>query len=178
MNFQSGIIFCVMILMSYSCSSTSVSSKKVAHPQHLESSKHFSSGEIILPHELLNKIFDQEMAPLECVPNSDEAGLLLRTLRLRMEVIEDDIEASLDDDEKVTQLIETCQNNCICSYVEDLLKEHQVDLSPSLKKSLQKKNSPKEISRCLNFARTTFCQSELYKELNKEKVDFSFEEMP
>jgi hypothetical protein len=118
------------------------------------------------------------MAPLECVPNSDEAGLLLRTLRLRMEVIEDDIEASLDDDEKVTQLIETCQNNCICSYVEDLLKEHQVDLSPSLKKSLQKKNSPKEISRCLNFARTTFCQSELYKELNKEKVDFSFEEMP
>jgi hypothetical protein len=174
----SKIILFVFILTTCSCSSNSLTSKKVSPPQQLESSKHFSDGEVILPYELLNKIFDQEMAPLECVPNSEEAGLLLRTLRPRMELIEDDMEASLDDDEKVRQLISSCQDNCICSYVEDLLKEHQVDLPLSLKKSLHRKNSPKDISRCLNFARTTFCQSELYKELNKEKVDFSFEEMP
>jgi hypothetical protein len=79
MTFQGGIIFFVIILISYSCASHLKAQKKISPPQNLESIKHFSSGEIILPSELLNKIFDQEMAPLECVPHSDEAGLLLRT---------------------------------------------------------------------------------------------------
>jgi hypothetical protein len=167
-----------IICFNTSCTST----KKLPETQEMKppqsSSKNFSREELILAQELLSKIFDQQMAPLECVPNTDEAGLLLRTLRPRMEVVEDDIEATLDDDIKVKFLIETCKNHCICSYVEDLLKEHQVEFGTSEKKSLSKNNSPKEESRCLNFAKSTFCQSELYQELNKEKIDFSFEEMP
>jgi hypothetical protein len=172
---QRYLIFFIILIIS-SCALKPPASQEMKPPPL--SSKNFSNEEMILAQELLSKIFDQEMAPLECIPNTDEAGLLLRTLRPRMEVVEDDLEASLDDNNKVKLLIESCHNHCICSYVEDLLKEHQVVLGTLEKKSLMKKNSPKELSRCLNFAKSTFCQSELYKELSKEKVDFTFEEMP
>jgi hypothetical protein len=136
----------------------------------------FSSGELILGTQLLTKIFDQEMAPLECVEDTEEAELLLRTIRPRMEVVQDDLEAILDDPAEIDKLIKTCEQNCSCSYIEDLLREHQVTLTKGQRKMIVEKKSAKEVSRCLNFSRKTFCQSELYKILNQEKQDFSFEE--
>jgi hypothetical protein len=140
--------------------------------------KEFSWGEIILATELLTRIFDQQMAPLECVPDTDEAQLLLRTVRPRMEIVMDDMEAMLDDPKEVDQLVKTCDQNCTCGYVDELLREHLVNLTKSQRKTITAKKSDKEIARCMNYVQTTFCQSDLYKTLNKEKADFSFEEGP
>ena len=126
--------------------------------------------------QLLNKIFDGEMAPLECVPNSDEASLLLRTLQPRLEVVEDDLEARLDRSQDVSELIQGCELNCSCPYIEDLLREHLVVLSKEQKTSLAQKRTPKEVNRCLSFMQSTFCKSEIYQQLDAEKEDFSFEE--
>jgi hypothetical protein len=60
--------------------------------------------------------------------------------------------------------------------VDDLLREHMVVLSKEETKMMNLKKNPKEIGRCLNYAKETFCQGELYKELNKEKADFSYDE--
>lgn len=142
------------------------------------SPKEFSRGELILGTELLTKIFDQEMAPLACVPDTDEAGLLLRTIRPRMEVVEDDMEAMLDQPQEVDNLIKTCDQSCTCGYVDELLREHLVVLNKAQRKTLAAKKTDKELARCLNYVQTTFCQGELFKTLDKEKVDFSFEEAP
>ncbi len=140
--------------------------------------KEFSRGEIILATELLTRIFDQQMAPLACVADTDEAQLLLRTLRPRMEVVIDDMEALLDDTKEIDQLIRSCDQNCTCEYVDELLREHLVNLSKSQRKLLTVKKSDKELSRCMNFVQSTFCQGELFNTLDKEKSDFSFEEAP
>lgn len=149
---------------------------QVKAPENPAAPKNFSKGEVIIATELLVKIFDQEMAPLKCVPDTDEASLLLRTIRPRMEMVEDDLEAVLDNSAQVSELITTCDQNCTCEYLHDLFREHQVILSKSDKSALAAKNTEKELNRCMNFAQSTFCQSELFKELDKEKADFSFEE--
>lgn len=138
--------------------------------------KDFARGEVILSHQLLSKIFDQEMGPLKCVPDSDEASLLLRTINPRMEVIQDDLEAMLDHETEIKSLIERCDQNCSCSFVDDLLREHLVNLDKNQRKILDEKKKQKDLASCLNYAKETFCDSELYKELNREKVDFTFEE--
>lgn len=153
-----------------------VGCSSVKAPSNPDAPKEFSRGEVILGTQLLTKIFDQEMAPLPCVPDTDEASLLLRTIRPRMEVVEDDLEALLDDQAEVNKLIGGCDQNCTCGYVDELLREHLVTLTAEQRKRLNTKKTDKELNRCMNFAQSTFCQSELYKELNKEKADFSFEE--
>jgi len=140
--------------------------------------KEFSRGELILGNQLLQKIFDKEMAPLECVPDTEEASLLLRTIRPRMDVVQDDMEAMLDNPEDVEELIKTCDQNCTCGFVDELIREHLVNLTKAQRKTLNLKKTNKEITRCLNYVQTTFCQSELYKTLDQEKADFSFEEVP
>jgi hypothetical protein len=141
-------------------------------------SKEYSKGEIILASKLLDKIFDKQMAPIECIKDTDEAELLIRTLTPRLEVVQDDIEAQLDEPNEIEKLIKRCQDDCTCGHLDEIFKEHQVELSKAQKKAMKEKASEKEMSRCLNFAQTTFCQSELYKSLNEEKKDFSFEESP
>ncbi|MFL5784457.1 MAG: hypothetical protein ACJ76H_07615 [Bacteriovoracaceae bacterium] len=138
--------------------------------------KEFSRGEVILGTQLLTKIFDGEMGPLDCVPDNDEASLLLRTIRPRMEQVEDDMEAQLDQASEVQKLVATCDQSCTCLYVDDLLREHLVVLTKAQRKTLNEKRSEKEVNRCMSFAQNTFCTSELYKALNAEKADFSFEE--
>lgn len=142
--------------------------------------KEFSRGEVILGTQLLTKIFDQEMAPIKCVPDVDHAALFLRTINPRMEVVQDDLEAMLDIEAEVKTLIETCDQNCTCTYVDDLLREHLVVLSKPLRKTLDQKKKQKDLASCLNYSRETFCDSELFRELDREKVDFSYEdeEMP
>lgn len=156
-------------LLLFSCS-------QIKAPENPAATKIFSKGEVIMATELLVKIFDQEMAPMKCVPDTEEASLLLRTIRPRMEAVEDDIEAVLDSAKDVAELISTCDQNCTCQYLDDLIREHQVILPAKDRKLLTQKNTEKELNRCMNFAQSTFCQSELFKELDKEKADFSFEE--
>lgn len=160
------------LLLMAACSTERKSRVATPVPQQ----KEFSRGEVILATQLLTKIFDQEMGPLDCIPDTDEASLLLRTIRPRMEVVEDDIEAMFDDASEVNNLIQTCDQNCTCVYIDDLLREHLVTLSKEQRKTLTLKRSDKEINRCMSFVQNTFCNSELYRALNSEKADFSFEE--
>jgi hypothetical protein len=164
---MSKIILFVLILSS--CSNLKGPPKPAAP-------REFSRGEVILTSQLLQKIFDEDMAPLTCVPDSDEASLLLRTIRPRMEVAQDDMEAMLDDTTEIDQIISNCDKDCTCGFVDELLREHQVNLSKKQQKMLTDKKVEKEINRCLSYAQTTFCKGEFYQELNKEKADFSFEE--
>jgi hypothetical protein len=149
---------------------------QITAPYNSHAPKEFSRGELIMATQLLTKIFDNEMAPLACVPDTDEASLLLRTIRPRMEVVQDDLEAMLDDEKAVDELIRRCDQNCTCVYIDELLREHLVTLTKKQKKDIENKKTPKEVGRCLNFAQETFCKSELYQELNLEKKDFSFED--
>jgi hypothetical protein len=95
-----------------------------------------------------------------------------------MEIVQDDMEAMLDDPKQVDQLIKTCEQNCTCGFVDELLREHLVNLTKAQRKMMTAKKTDKELSRCLNYVQTTFCQSELYRTLDSEKSDFSFEEAP
>jgi hypothetical protein len=164
----------ILILVS-SCSS--IKKPEVARSEKAPiTPKEFSRGELILGTQLLTKIFDKEMSPLSCVPDTEEASLLLRTIRPRMEVVEDDIEAMLDVPQEVNSLVKGCDQNCTCGYIDELFREHQVVLTKAQKKIITGKKTDKELNRCLSFVQSTFCESELYKTLEKEKVDFSFEE--
>lgn len=162
----------LLVLITIVACSTAKKSTKTSTVQ----AKEFSRGEIILGTQLLTKIFDGEMGPIECVPDNDEASLLLRTIRPRMEMTEDDLEAVLDQEAEVKKLIDTCDQNCTCVYIDDLLREHLVTLKNADRKILTQKRSEKEVNRCMAFVQNTFCQSELYRTLNSEKADFSFEE--
>lgn len=165
----------VVLLLVAACSSVPKTETPPTASPHV-TTKEFSRGELILGTQLLTKIFDGEMAPLECVPDHDEAALLLRTIRPRMEVVQDDLEAMLDDPKAVDELIKTCDQNCTCASVDELFREHQVHLTKSQQKIMSTKRSEKEANRCLSFVQNTFCQGELFKTLDKEKADFSYEE--
>lgn len=168
---MSKILFALILVIG--CATEKASSPE---PKSVAAPKEFSRGEVILATQLLTKIFDGEMGPIDCVPDHDEASLLLRTIRPRMEVIEDDMEALLDQSSEVQKLINTCDQSCTCGYVDDLLREHLVTLTAAQRKLLNTKRSEKEVNRCMSFAQSTFCSGELYKQLNVEKADFSFEE--
>lgn len=162
-----GLILLLSIFI-VSCSSGNKPVAKVAP-------KEFSPGEVILASQLLQKVYDQEMAALECVPDTEEAGLLLRTIRPRMEVVQDDIEVKLDSAQEIDKLIKSCEKNCTCNFLDDLFKEHQVTLTKAQKALFTATKVEKEANRCLSYIQTTFCKGELYHELNKEKEDFSFD---
>lgn len=164
------IRFIFTLLLFFSCSTDVV--------KRTNDSRDFSEGEVILTNDLLVKIFDKQMAPIECVKDIEEAELLLRTLTPRFEIVQDNIEANLDDQNEIDSMIKRCQSECTCGHLDEIFKEHQVELTKGQKKDIFQKASEKELSRCLNFAQTTFCQSDLYKTLNEEKKEFNFEENP
>lgn len=170
------LIHLFLALFIASCSSVKKSEPAPVPAKKEVIAKEFSRGELILATELLTKVFDEEMAPLACVPDTEEASLLLRTIRPRMEVVQDDLEAMLDNPKEIDELIKTCKENCTCHYIDELLREHQVTLNKTQKKLMNAVKTEKEQGRCLSFIQETFCQSELYKTLDAEKADFSFEE--
>lgn len=159
----------ILLLSLFSCST-------IEAPPRPQTSKEFSRGEVILATQLLTKIYDQEMAPLKCVPDLDEAALLLRTLTPRMEVVQDDLEAMLDDESEIKNLVSSCDQNCTCSFIDDLFREHLVNLNKKIRINLDQKKKQKDLNSCLNYVKETFCDSELFKELDLEKVDFSYRE--
>lgn len=144
-------------------------------PESNLTTKEFSHGELILGTELLTKIFDEEMSPIQCVKDAQEAEILLRTIRPRMEVVQDDIEAVLDNPVEVQKLIKSCDKNCTCGFVDEILREHLVTLTKTQRKELNAKKTDKELVRCMNYVQSTFCQSELFKTLDQEKAEFTFE---
>lgn len=168
---MSRILLALIFVISCSTDKKTPATKTAA-----PATREFSRGEVILGTQLLTKIFDREMGPIDCVPDNDEASLLLRTIRPRMEMVEDDMEALLDQENEVQKLIDSCDQSCTCVYVDDLLREHLVTLTKAQRKTLTLKRSEKEVNRCMAFVQNTFCQSELYRALNQEKADFSFEE--
>ena len=139
----------VLLLLICSCSMLEAPAKPAQQ-------KEFSQGEVILGTQLLTKIYDQEMAPISCVPDLEEASLLLRTINPRMEAVQDNIEAMLDSKDDVRELIENCDEN--------------------LRVTLNKKKKQKDLNSCLNYVKATFCTGELFKELSHEKVEFSYDE--
>lgn len=152
------------------------SSAKIVEPHNPNAPKDFPNSELVTATELLTRIFDGVRAPIACVPDTDEASLLLRTIRPRMEVVEDDLEALLDDPKEVEKLIAECEKNCTCGHVDDLIREHLVVLNKKQQKVLAQKKTSKRMVSCISEFEAKFCQSELYLELNKEKEDFSFDE--
>ncbi len=163
-------IFIPLLLFLVACST------KLETPKTDKTSTDFAPGEVILAWEYLNKVFDQEISPTNCVPDKDEASLLLRTLNPRMEVVQDDIEALLDDEKAISHMIKNCRQDCTCHYLEDLLREHLVTLTKEQQLNLDQQQKQRDRNSCLRFIQETFCQSELYKALENEKKDFSFEE--
>ncbi len=136
--------------------------------------KDFSPRELITSAQMLTKIYDEQMPPLSCVPDTDSAELLLRTLRPRLEVVIDDIEATLDQDHEVNSLVKNCQNDCTCEFIDEIFREHQLTLTKSQTTTLSKGIKANE-GVCLVGRAKSFCESVLFKELDKEKGDFSFE---
>lgn len=159
----------ILLFFLYSCS-------MIEAPPRPQTSKEFSRGEVILATQLLTKIYDQEMAPLKCIQDIDEAALLLRTLTPRMEVVQDDIEAMLDDESEIKSLVETCNQNCTCSYIDEIFREHLVNLDKKIRIKMDQKKKQKDLNSCLNYVKETFCESEIYKELALEKGEFSYRE--
>lgn len=171
------LIHLFLTLFLVSCSSVNkTETTPVEKNKEAVAPKEFSRGELILATDLLMKVFDEEMAPLACVPDTEEASLLLRTIRPRMEVVQDDLEAMLDNQKEIDDLIKSCKENCTCHYIDELLREHQVVLNKNQKKIMNAVKTEKEQGRCLSFIQETFCQSDLFKTLDSEKSDFSFEE--
>ena len=158
-----------LLFITYACS-------HIEEPRKPHAPKEFSRDEIIRSASLLTKIFDMEASTLACVPDTDEASLLLRTLRPRMDVVQDDLEAMLDDPKAVDSLISTCAQECTCQFIDDLLREHLVTLNTVQKKKMNSNKNPAQLKKCTENIRKGFCQSEFYQELNKEKADFSFDE--
>jgi hypothetical protein len=155
---------------------TLISCSVLTPPQNPSLSKDFQSGEVINSHQLLTKIFDRELPPIDCVPNIDEASLLLRTLSPRMELVQDDLEASLDDENKVAELLKECDLNCTCSFIDDLLREHMVPLDEKLKRLLVDKIKSNKNQACMTQLKEKFCQGDLYHTINQEKEDFTYQE--
>lgn len=139
-------------------------------------SREFKSSEVILTQTYLEKIYEKQTSLPTCIEDTEDAGLLLRTLGPRLEIAQDDFEAILDKDSDINQVIKTCELDCTCHYFDELLREHQVTLSKESKKILESKKSGKEKKRCLESIQKDFCNSEIYKTLNLEKSDFSFDE--
>lgn len=159
----------ITFFLILSCSTT-----KDYRASREDAPKDFSPRELITSAQMLTKIYDEQMPPLSCVSDTDSAELLLRTLRPRLEVVVDDIEVVLDQDHEVSSLINNCQNDCTCEFIDEIFREHQLTLSKRQVKTLSKGIKANE-GTCLKARAENFCNSVLFEELDKEKEDFSFE---
>lgn len=136
--------------------------------------KDFSPRELITTSQMLTKIYDMQSPPLSCVLDEQAAELLLRTIRPRLEVVIDDIEAVLDRTSEVKSLVNNCENDCTCEFIDEIFREHQIPQTKVQIAAIKKGIAANE-KVCLQQRRKQFCESALFKELDKEKSDFSFE---
>lgn len=157
----------IILTLFISCATSQRASKT-------DALKDFSPRELITSSRLLTKIYDEERPPLTCVPDTAAAELLLRTLRPRLEVVIDDIEAALDNTQEVNSLVNNCLNDCTCEFIDDIFREHQIALTKAQTKTLQKGIKANEAT-CLDGRAKSFCSSQLFQALDNEKGDFSFE---
>ena len=145
-------------------------------PERSSSEFIFVDSEVILANDLFEKLLSNETSKLECIEDNDDAELLQRTLNPIYENVRDEFEAVLDEEEKLSGLINDCEKNCTCNYVNDLVKEHQVELPKKLKKTLLNKTNEKQSKECLKQFADNFCKSKLFEKLEQDKKQFSFEE--
>lgn len=81
------------------------------------SSVNFADSDIILAHDLLDKIYSKELPPIECISDSEEASLYQRALGPVFERIQDEFEATLADEKKLQTLLNQCEKDCTCHYL-------------------------------------------------------------
>jgi len=156
----------IMALSFYAC----------AHKKPINQEQALTSAEIILANQLLEKIYSQESPLLECIDDVEDASLLQRTLNPLLETAQDEFEASLDDDSSLNRLVTNCDVDCTCSYLNDLIKEHQVILQKETSKALLKKMKSKNMFECTKKFSENFCKSKLFEKLDQEKNQFTYEE--
>lgn len=163
-------MFKIIITLFLIISCSSLKNQGASYP---DAPKDFSPRELITTTALLTKIYDEQHPPLTCVPDADSSELLIRTLRPRLEVVIDDIEAVLDQDHEINSLVNNCQSDCTCEFLDEIFREHQLTLNKAQIKVLKKGISANE-KVCLPQRASTFCDGPLFKELDKEKEDFRF----
>jgi hypothetical protein len=131
---------------------------------------------VIQSNTLLTKIYEGEIKPLSCVADKEEAELFLRTLASRFDIVSDDYQSRLDDQDEIKNLINNCESNCTCDFLEELLKENEIDLTPAQSAQFKKIKFKKVTEACTAQIEESFCQSRLFRELEKEKDLFKYDE--
>ena len=131
---------------------------------------------VIQSNTLLTKIYEGEIKPLSCVEDKEEAELFLRTLASRFDNVSDDYQSKLDDQDEIKNLINNCESNCTCDFLEELLKENEIDLTPAQSAQFKKIKLKKVTEVCSAQIEELFCQSQLFRELDKEKDLFKYDE--
>jgi hypothetical protein len=133
-------------------------------------------NQVIQSNTLLTKIYEGEIKPLGCIEDKEEAELFLRTLASRFDIVSDDYQSRLDDQDEIKKLINNCESNCTCDFLEELLKENEIDLTPAQSAQFKKIKFKKMTEACTAQIEESFCQSQLFRELEKEKDLFKYDE--
>lgn len=140
-----------------------------------QEASHFSKGEIILSTSLLMNIHDGLMAPLDCVPDRNEAELLLRVIRPRLDEVDVYLDKRLHGPAEREQLFKECLDNCSCAYLDQMMKENKTSLFKEEQKQWSqtiKTYKAEREAQCLSYIQSSFCESPLYTEIENEKADF------
>ncbi len=129
-------------------------------------------SETLHAQELLLNIKDKKTETLPCIEDPEDAEILLKILDPQYEDVLDSYQAKLDDDTEIEKLIQNCENDCTCSFINSLLEENEIKLEKTVKKDLIRKISSKEFVTCSKEMTNNFCESSLYKKMEKEKSEF------
>lgn len=133
-------------------------------------------NQVIQSNTLLTKIYEGEIKPLRCIEDKEEAELFLRALASRFDTVSDDYQSKLDNQDEIKNLINNCESNCTCDFLEELLKENEIDLTPAQSAQFKKIKIKKVTETCTAQIEELFCQSQLFRELDKEKDLFKYDE--
>ena len=131
--------------------------------------------EIILANNLLTNVFEGKLKTNECIEDTEDSELLLKTLQSRFEEVTDSYQAKLDNDSEIENLIKNCEVDCSCHFLQDLFKENEIQLNKKLSSELKKQLNGDKFKTCTEKHRREFCQSELFKKLDQEKESFKFD---
>ncbi len=133
-------------------------------------------NQVIQFNALLTKIYEGKIKPLSCIEDKEEAELLLRALASRFDSVTDVYQSRLDHQDEIQDLINNCESNCTCDYVEELFKENEIELSTPQSAQFNQIKAKMVSKNCTDQIQKIFCQSQLFRELDKEKDHFKYEE--
>ena len=159
----------VILIFIGSCASSNSRAPMASPPIEI------STSETLHAHELLLSIMDGKSETLPCIEDPEEAAILLKTLDPEYEEILDSYQAKLDDDKEVQQLIQNCEKDCTCLFINSLLEENEIPIEKAVKKDLKLKMSGERHIACSQKMTNQFCESSLYKKIEKEKLEFKLD---